>query len=240
SVHIMNGYNNSKSALDWALKNFPDVDNLVVAGASAGSLGAQFFSAHIADMWDVDAKRTQFSIMADSYVGILPESHPVPELVEYFGGCENGLAFPSDIAVVCSTENATIIDLVEALIEDKPEAKWLFINSKGDEVQRYYYALVEEGIQGYPFPNLMSGEDLYTNMSKILDAYQTVSSHITTFYVEEDHHVFLMDKNFTSYKSDAGLFLGDVINQWLASNSSIGSNVTATGAYKTALKSIIV
>ncbi|ETI48983.1 hypothetical protein L917_06771 [Phytophthora nicotianae] len=228
----MNGYNNSKSALDWALKNFPDVGNLVVGGASAGSLGAQFFSARIADMWEVDAKGTQFSVMADSYVGVLPASHPVPELVDYFGGCENGLAFPSEIAAVCNAENATTIDLVEALIEDNPEIKWLFINSKGDTVQRYYYALVDEGIQGYPFPNLMSEDDLYRNMSVILDAYQTKSPRITTFYVDGDHHVFTMDRNFTSYKSDKGLFLGDVINEWLTSNTSSNhavNSVTALG-----------
>ncbi|KAL3673367.1 hypothetical protein V7S43_001083 [Phytophthora oleae] len=219
SMHL-NGYNNSKSALDWALQNFPDVENLVVGGASAGSLGAQFLSARIADMWDVDAKGTQFSVMADSYVGVLPESRPVPGLVDYFGGCENGLTFSTEIAAICSTKNASIIELVEALLRDKPEAKWFFINSKGDEVQRYYYALVDEGFQGYPFPNLMSEEDLYRNMSTILNAYHTVSPRVTTFFVDGDHHVFLMDKNFTSYRSDEGLLLGDVINEWMASNSS--------------------
>ncbi|KAG3119654.1 hypothetical protein PI124_g2185 [Phytophthora idaei] len=196
-------------------------------------LGKDFPIARIADMWDVDAKGTQFSVMADSYVGVLPAKHPVPELVDYFGGCKSGLVFPSDIAAVCNTENATTIDLVEALIDDKPEAKWLFINSKGDTVQRYYYTLVDEGIEGYPFPNLMSEDDLYRNMSVILDAYQAKSPRITTFYVEGDHHVFLMDKNFTSYRSDEGLLLGDVINEWLASNSSsnhAGITITNTRA----------
>ncbi|KAE8973866.1 hypothetical protein PR003_g26149 [Phytophthora rubi] len=217
----MNGYNNSKSALDWALQNFPNVENLVVGGASAGSLAAQFFSAQIADMWKVDARRTQFSVMADSYVAVLPESRPVPALLKFFGACEKGLAFPPDIASVCNAKNASAVDLVDALIENQPESKWLFVNSKGDEVQRYYYALVGEGIEGYPFPNLMSEEELYRNMSAILDAYQTVSPHVSTFYVDGDHHVFLMDKNFTSYKSDAGLLLGDLINEWMASNSSL-------------------
>ncbi|KAL4169774.1 hypothetical protein KRP22_010687 [Phytophthora ramorum] len=217
----MNGYNNSKAALGWALQNFPDVENLVVGGASAGSLGAQFFSSHIAEMWDVDAKGTRFSIMADSYVGVLPDSRPLPVLLEYFGACDNGRPFPADVAAICGDGNASTTEVVEALIEDKPDTNWLFINSKGDDVQRYYYALVKESIQGYPFPNLMSEEDLYRNMSAILEAYQAVSPRITTFYVEGDHHVFLMEKNFTSYKSDKDLLLGDVINEWLSSNSSL-------------------
>ncbi|KAG1694182.1 hypothetical protein DVH05_021838 [Phytophthora capsici] len=226
SMH-MNGYNNSKAALDWALENFPQVEHLVVGGASAGSLGAQLLSARIADMWGVEAKGTQFSVMADSYAGVLPERQPVPAFVDYYGGCENGLAFSPEIAAVCSTKNTTTVELVEALIRDKPEGKWLFINSKGDTVQRYYYALVEEGIQGYPFPNLMSEEDLYRNMSAILDAYQTVSPHISRFFVEGDHHVFLMDRNFTSYRSDEGLLLGDAINEWLAPNSCSSTDTPA-------------
>ncbi|KAJ8530394.1 hypothetical protein ON010_g14519 [Phytophthora cinnamomi] len=213
SMH-MNGYNNSKSALDWARQNFPDVDNLVVGGASAGSLGAQFFSAQIADMWDVDARGTRFSVMADSYVGVLPESRPVPALLRFFGACENGLAFPPDIAAVCNAKNASVIDLVNALIEDQPDSKWLFVNSKGDEVQRYYYALVAEGSQGYPFPNLMPEEALYRNMSAILDAYQM---------------------NFTSYKSDAGLYLRDVIKEWLASNVSLDPAAITRSASNTLL-----
>ncbi|GMF47632.1 unnamed protein product [Phytophthora fragariaefolia] len=226
----MNGYNNSKSALNWALQNFPDVEDLVVGGASAGSFGAQFFSNHIADMWSVDAKGTQFSVMADSYVGVFPENRPVPALLKYFGACENGLAFPADIAAVCNTKNSSVVDLVEAIIEAQPNSKWLFINSKGDEVQRYYYAIVEEGIQGYPFPHLMSEDILYANMSAILDAYKTVSPFIYTFYVEGDHHIFLMEKNFTSYKSDEGLLLGDVLNEWLASNfSTVRPPVFAAG-----------
>jgi hypothetical protein len=221
----LNGYNNSKSALDWARQNFPDVEHLVVGGASAGSLGAQLLSSRVADMWNVEAKGTQFSVMADSYVGVLPDVRPVPELLEFFGACESDQAFPASIEAVCDAKNASMTDLVEALLEDKPDASWLFISSKGDQVQRYYYALVEQGIQGYPFPNLMSEADLYRNMSAMLDAYQGVSPHVTTFYVEGEHHVFLMDKNFTSYKSDTGQLLGGVITEWLASNSSSNSAV---------------
>ncbi|EEY66005.1 uncharacterized protein PITG_22718 [Phytophthora infestans T30-4] len=224
----MNGYNNTMAVLDWALENYPDVDNLIVGGESAGSLGAQVHSAKIAEMWDVDAKGARFSVLADSYVGVVPEDHPAAELLVYYGACTNDFGLSEDIVAACEAGTATTIEMIDALLDAQPEGNWLFIDSKGDKTQRYFYALVEEGILGYPFSDLISEADFFSNMSTILDSYRKVSSRITTFYVEGTKHVFLADSNFTRYKSDEGLLLGDVINEWLISNSSLNSNSTET------------
>jgi hypothetical protein len=224
----MNGYNNTMAVLDWALENYPDVDDLIVGGESAGSLGAQVHSAKIAELWDVDAKGARFSVLADSYVGVVPESHPAAELLVYYGACTNDFGLSEEVVAACEAGTATTIEMIEALLVAQPEGNWLFIDSKGDQTQRYFYALVEEGILGYPFSDLISEEVFFSNMSSILDAYETVSSRITTFYVEGTKHVFLADANFTSYESDEGLLLGDVINEWLVSNSSVNSNFTPT------------
>ncbi|KAL4169770.1 hypothetical protein KRP22_010683 [Phytophthora ramorum] len=229
----MNGYNNTMAVLDWALENYPEVDNLIVGGESAGSLGAQVHSAKIAEMWEVDAKDTRFSVLADSYVGVVPENHPAAELLVYYGACTNDFGLDEDIVRACEAGTATTIEMIEALLEAQSEGNWLFIDSKGDKTQRYFYALVDEGILGYPFSDLISEEDFFSNMSAILDAYQTVSSKITTFYVEGTKHVFLADSNFTSYESDGGLLLGDVINEWLVSNSSLNSNSTPSPTAET-------
>ncbi|KAG6609232.1 Carbohydrate esterase [Phytophthora cinnamomi] len=222
----MNGYNNTMAVLDWALENFPEVDDLIVGGESAGSLGAQVHSAKIAEMWDVKAKGTQFSVLADSYVGVVPKDHPAAELLVYYGACTNDFGLAEDIVAACEAGTATTIEMIEALLQAQPEGNWLFIDSKGDKTQRYFYALVDEGILGYPFSDLISEEYFFSNMSAILSAYQTVSSRITTFYVEGTKHVFLADSNFTSYESDEGLLLGDVINAWLVSNSSLNTGTT--------------
>ncbi|KAG6977187.1 hypothetical protein JG688_00000625 [Phytophthora aleatoria] len=224
----MNGYNNTMAVLDWALENYPDVDNLIVGGESAGSLGAQVHSAKIAEMWDVDGKGSRFSVLADSYVGVVPEDHPAAELLVYYGACTNDFGLSEDIVAACEAGTATTIEMIDALLKAQPEGNWLFIDSKGDKTQRYFYALVEEGILGYPFSDLISEGDFFSNMSTILDSYRKVSSRITTFYVESTKHVFLADSNFTSYESDEGLLLGDVINEWLISNSSLNSNSTET------------
>ena len=69
----LNGYNNAKAVLDWALENYPNPDEVVVGGYSAGSLAAQFWSAKIATMWQVEQKPKKYQILADSYVGVFPE-----------------------------------------------------------------------------------------------------------------------------------------------------------------------
>ncbi|ETP46748.1 hypothetical protein F442_07104 [Phytophthora nicotianae P10297] len=223
----LNGYNNTQSALDWALENYPDVDNLVVGGESAGSLGAQLHSAHIAELWGVNSKGTRFSVIADSYVGAVPANHTGSQSLHFTGVCDVNLGMPATVVADCDAEMAITIEMTESLIEDVPQGNWLFINSKGDLTQRYFYALLEEGIEGYPFTDLVSEQDFYADMSVILDAYQSISTRITTFYVEGTKHVFLADTNFTSYQSDEGLLLGDVLNAWLVSDSSLNSNTTA-------------
>ncbi|KAK1948083.1 hypothetical protein P3T76_000373 [Phytophthora citrophthora] len=223
----LNGYNNTRAALDWALENYPDVDNLIVGGESAGSLGAQLHSAHIAELWDVSAKGTRYSVIADSYVGAVPANHTGSQSLHFTGVCDVDLGMPAAVVADCDVETATTVEMTGSLIEEELQGNWLFINSKGDLTQRYFYALLDEGIEGYPFTDLVSEEDFYADMSSILDAFQKISSRITTFYVEGTKHVFLADTNFTSYESDEGLLLGDVLNAWLVSESSLNSNNTS-------------
>ncbi|RLN47082.1 hypothetical protein BBJ29_002522 [Phytophthora kernoviae] len=173
SMH-MNGYNNTMAVLDWALQNYPDVDNLVVAGESAGSLAAQMHSAHIAKMWDVDTRGARFSVLSDSYVGVQPEDKPGSGSLSYYGACGNDFDWSDDVAAACAAGTASTTEMVEALLEAEPEGNWLFINSKGDLTQRYFYAVVEDGIEGYPYTDLISEEDFYSNMTAILNAYKTI------------------------------------------------------------------
>ncbi|OWZ20346.1 Carbohydrate esterase [Phytophthora megakarya] len=226
----LNGYNNTQAALNWALENYPDVDNLIVGGESAGSLGAQLHSAHIAELWDVTSKGTRFSVIADSYVGAVPANHTGSESLQFTGVCDVNLGMPATVVADCDAKTASTTEMTESLIEAVPQGNWLFINSKGDLTQRYFYALLEEGIEGYPFTDLVSEEDFYADMSAILDTYQSISSRITTFYVEGTKHVFLANTNFTSYESDEGLLLGDVLNAWLVSDSSINTNSSTTAS----------
>ncbi|KAE8954024.1 hypothetical protein PF005_g32837, partial [Phytophthora fragariae] len=100
----LNGYNNAKTVLDWALENFPDPEQLVIGGYSAGSLGAQIWSVKAAKMWEVGQRApdnesavgrtsTKFQVLADK-----SKTH-ASSLVKCFGGCD--LSFPASLTEGC-------------------------------------------------------------------------------------------------------------------------------------------
>ncbi|RLN95605.1 hypothetical protein BBJ28_00025107, partial [Nothophytophthora sp. Chile5] len=55
----MNGYNNTMAVMKWALENYPDPEHIIVGGFSAGSLGAQMWSAYVANAWQTEEKSTK-------------------------------------------------------------------------------------------------------------------------------------------------------------------------------------
>ncbi|CAH0517520.1 unnamed protein product [Peronospora belbahrii] len=168
----LNGYNNAKAVLDWALENFPDPKHLVIGGYSAGSLGAQLWSAKAAAMWQVKEKSIKFQVLADSYVGVFPE-HPsaTSSIINFFGGCNVDLHFHKSMVAKCQAKTATFTELVNALIKEVFKSEWLFINSIADRTQRLYYELVRLGIAGYPFTTLVDAGEFYGNMTNILDSH---------------------------------------------------------------------
>ncbi|GMF42813.1 unnamed protein product [Phytophthora lilii] len=144
----MNGYNNTMAVLKWALENYPEPEQLVVGGYSAGSLAAQMWSAYVANTWGVEAKSTKFQVLADSYVGVFPEYKVAAgELINFYGGC--GLVgFPDNMVAECEAQTATAVEMVSSLMKEAPSAKWLFIDSIADKTQRKFYQLVLLGIAG--------------------------------------------------------------------------------------------
>ena len=156
------GYQNTKAVLDWAVENYPDPEEIIISGSSAGALAAQALSALVADMWQVEENEIRYSVLADSYVGVLPSHYSAGKLISYYGTCELDLRVTPKLWDQCDDDNElTVAEMMSFMIEDVPAAKWLFLNSMYDTIQRYFYEVVLEGIIGYPFINLISGEDFY-------------------------------------------------------------------------------
>uniref|UniRef100_K3WPQ5 Carboxylesterase type B domain-containing protein n=1 Tax=Globisporangium ultimum (strain ATCC 200006 / CBS 805.95 / DAOM BR144) TaxID=431595 RepID=K3WPQ5_GLOUD len=230
STHL-NGYENSLSALKWALANYPNPEHLIIGGASAGSLAAQALSVVVADMWDVEKKSIRYSVLGDSYVGVLPEEKkPSGIVLDYFGTCDVELKVPAGVVSDCKKHTLSVTELYSSLIKQLPFSDWLFIDSKSDKTQRKFYALLDQGILGYPFTNLISGDDFFASMTKMIDAYKTVSSRISTFFVESDKHVYLAYENYGAAASGAGLLLGDFLKQWLLPHDDATAASTAPAA----------
>lgn len=230
------GYLNTMAVLKWTLANYPDPEHLIIGGSSAGALAAQILSGYVADAWQVNARSIRYSVLADSYVGVLPSKRSTGEdvaggqLVRYYGACDVDLKQPAEIIAGCKNGTVTVTDILKAQIRLTPFSDWLFIDSKADQTQRYFYQMYKEGILSYPFPNLISGVDFFTNMTTMLDAYKTVSSRISTFFVESEQHVYLVYQGFFhNATSTTGDNLGTFLGQWLAPHANT-SGIIGTDA----------
>lgn len=159
----MNGYNNTQSALKWALANYPDPEHIVIGGESAGSLAAQAYSAYVADLWAVESKSIKYQVLADSYVGVFPEEDtPAGVILDYYGVCDVDFGAPEDVVGACQAQTLTVTQLMSSLLEQIPSSDWLFIDSKADTTQRTFYQFVKEGIFGYPFASIISATDFFS------------------------------------------------------------------------------
>ncbi|KAF4317906.1 hypothetical protein JM18_007119 [Phytophthora kernoviae] len=223
----MNGYNNTKAVLDWALTNFPAPEQLVIGGYSAGSLGAQLWSAYVAEAWQVNQKSTKFQVLADSYVGVFPEHKaPASSLINYYGGCDVDLKFPESLTTGCKAGTATATEMIDSLIKEVPHSEWLFIDSIADSTQRKFYELVRLGIAGYPFTTLLDAGQFYGNLTAILDSHSQLTD-VTRFNIDSEQHVWLKSAGYGSAKSIDGKMLGDVLSEWLGQTAT---NTTASGS----------
>ncbi|POM68799.1 Hypothetical protein PHPALM_14989 [Phytophthora palmivora] len=190
----LNGYNNTKTVLEWALNKFPDPEKLVIGGYSAGSLGAQLWSAKIAEMWHVEQKSVTYQVLADSYVDVfLEQKAAASSLLNFFGGCDVDLHFPELMQVECKAETATATALVDALIQEAPKSKWLFIHSNADQ--------------------------FYGNLSLILDSH-ALFTNVTRFNIDSDEHVWLKAPGYATTTSLGGALLGNVLSEWLGQPST--------------------
>ncbi|GMF24613.1 unnamed protein product [Phytophthora lilii] len=195
----LNGYNNAKAVLDWALENFPNPEQLVIGGYSAGSLAAQLWSAHVANLWQVEQKSTKFQVLADSYAGVFPEyKSAASSLINFYGGCDVDLSFPESMKAECKAGTATATGMIDALIQETPKSEWLFIDSIADRTQRKFYELVRLGIAGYPFATLLDAGEFYGNLTQILDSHAKLTC-LTRFNIDSEQHVWLKSASYVPF-----------------------------------------
>ncbi|KAF1313506.1 Gpi-anchored leucine-rich lipoprotein, partial [Globisporangium splendens] len=227
----LNGFENTQSALKWALANYPNPEHLIIGGSSAGSLAAQALSTHVANLWKVEGSSIRYSMLGDSYVGVLPDDEkPSSVVLDYFGACDVDLSLPADVVTACKNHSMGVVELMSSLIKEVPYSDWLFIDSKADRTQRLFYELLKQGILGYPFTNLISPADFFGNMTTMINAYKTVSSRISTFFVEGEKHVFLYYEGYGATVSDTGVLLGEYLTTWLLPHNATDSSTAPTTA----------
>lgn len=210
------GYNNTQAVLKWAYANFPEPNQIIVGGVSAGALASQIYAKLIGSIWNIEEKGIQLSVIADSYVGLLPSNKTAGSVLNNFGACSEDLAFDADIVDECKDNSLNVEDFVIADIKFLKNTDWLFLNSKEDKTQRYFYQLVLEGIKGFPFPNLLPEAVFYNNISEILNTYSEVGANkISKFFFDGATHGFLVYPRFYTDKTVSGAVVYQAVSDWV-------------------------
>ncbi len=109
----------------WAFANFPEVESVVVAGCSAGSVGSAFHVPAVLQRWP-GARVTQ---LGDSLAFVFPE----PVSVEQWGAPAH---FPSFFRI--GPRPFTIVEYFNALTRRYPKRTFARFNHTGDNVQKMF------------------------------------------------------------------------------------------------------
>ncbi|TDH74172.1 hypothetical protein CCR75_001133 [Bremia lactucae] len=222
SLHMV-GYNNTMAVLEWAVTNYPNPEEIIISGYSAGAIGAQMVSGLVAEIWHVKEKNIRYSVLSDSYVGVMHNEEAAGKILSTYGMCDLDLKLTNSLQDACKQTTVSFTGIISHLITATTDVQWLFIQSMYDRDQRFYYQLQQDGITGHPFTNLVSGEDFYSKMMAMIDVYKNVSNDISTFYVNNSQHVFLTRNNYyyNATRTPSGELLGSFLKKWLVTDLSL-------------------
>ena len=130
-IHF-NGRANVQSVLQWLKVNFPQPQQLLLSGCSAGSLGVQLHAERIAAMYqDVN---TYLAVLPDSYPGFFPPRQG-QILSELWQACDPAFGLKGEAAMdACQNGELGFVDLVTGVLKSTREIKYGYVNSKIDNV----------------------------------------------------------------------------------------------------------
>lgn len=130
---VQRGYFNAQAALEWTKRNFHYVEQLTVAGFSAGSLGVMAWTSRVLD----NLKHRSAAVLLDSYVGLSPGSTGVYAL-QRWGGCGT-MTEGEDERAACEAGQISAQDSLAHAIRMHPKVAFGSIQSKADSTQVWFY-----------------------------------------------------------------------------------------------------
>jgi hypothetical protein len=178
------GAENTLAVLDWLAKqNLGTLDELVVAGCSAGSIGAQVWADWLIST--IPAKAT--SLVFDSFTGYFPPTSQGP-LIKDFGLCDSVIldAWP-DLEAKCNANELTLQDLVLNTLQAHPDQVLSHVNSKTDIVQQSYYVLI--GLLNRTLDAWITPKLYYEGINEIYEQYHQFPNHVA-FLVDSSMHCY--------------------------------------------------
>lgn len=197
------GAENTLAVLDWlADQNLGTLDELVIAGCSAGSIGAQVWADWLIST--IPAKDT--ALVFDSFTGFFPPTSQGP-LIKDFGLCDSVIldAWP-DLEAKCNANELTLQDLVLNTLQAHPDQVLSHVNSKTDIVQQSYYAMIgafNRSLDAFITPKLY-----YQGINQIYEQYHAFPNHVA-FLVDSSMHCYTVSRahTFFSYNRTLSCYL---------------------------------
>lgn len=198
------GYENALAAVNWAKANTDKhLQSFVIAGCSAGSLGAQIWAKRLLSEFSYSAA----AVLADSYAGIFPDGVQGPVL-EDSGICHTGL-LSSTLAKTCTQKSLTVQDVYGEAMAKFPDVAFSHIMYKTDNTQRAFFTAIHLSIKHTPWA--LTGAGFYRRLSDIEEFYSR-NPNFVLFDMSDDHHCCTDLKRLREAQAD-----GESLLDWLHS-----------------------
>ncbi|KAJ1639915.1 Pectinacetylesterase-domain-containing protein, partial [Pavlovales sp. CCMP2436] len=181
------GYANARAVLDWLLaqESIKQIDELVIAGMSAGSLGAQVWTRPLLLALQANSKqRISSAMIYDSFVGVFPvfgTRHAAGLILrDSWRVCSVPEFLPTPEALAaCNAGTIEFTDVMLPAIKKFPETLFTFIQSKEDIVQVKSAVLT-----------IIGKDHVYKIAMSIIESYRALSPNVSATLVNGNCHTF--------------------------------------------------
>lgn len=186
---IQSGIQNAQATLDWIVAQQANgglastLNDVVVMGCSAGSIGAQIWGPIILKTlpWK------QAAIIPDSYAGVFPPNSQGP-LMKSFGFCTGPFLTPyPNMLQTCNEGDFSLQDLMKEYMKDSPSIPFSYIQSKTDDVQMSFYVAI--GLTTNASAEITPTE-FYNDLNVIFATYSKDGPNFVTYLVDGYQHCF--------------------------------------------------
>jgi pectinacetylesterase len=123
------GWRNARAALGWAFRRFGSVEEVLVTGCSAGSVGSAFHVPAVLERWP----RARVTQVGDSLAFVFHR----PVNLSAWGAHER---FPAFFRI--GNRRFTMVEYLTALAKRYPKRTFARFNHAGDDVQEAFYGAV--------------------------------------------------------------------------------------------------
>lgn len=230
-----NGVQNVLFILDW-IEHQQNIfyslnlkfDHLVIAGSSAGSIGAQVWSDYIISRFQANS----YTVLIDSMFTFMP-SDLMYNLYDIWNFCSTTILIPEKLQSRCLTNPVSLshIMLMNEILQKNSAIPFIYIQSKWDSTIIKVYNWLLDSFD--PKSNPITEND-YVNL--LLDDYTQLNyqPNLIVYFIESFHHLYLYVPEYytTNQYGEHGLInnssLGLPLYSWIKSIQYSSSKISNT------------